>query len=106
MLQMYELRLGYTTGAYVYTKTGVGIKPEDLDTLFGAYTQVGSSFGQRFAGTGRECLSATNARSEDVASVGLTISKKLAKLMRGDIVWPLYNYLAAEGLVCLLRLAC
>lgn len=49
--------------------TGIGIKPEDQDKLFQAFTQVDSSSARRHEGTG----------------LGLHLSKKLAELLGGHI---------------------
>ncbi|MBF0486905.1 MAG: response regulator [Nitrospirae bacterium] len=49
--------------------TGIGIMPDVLPTLFTPFTQADSSTTRKYGGTG----------------LGLTISKKLAALMNGDI---------------------
>lgn len=49
--------------------TGTGIKQEDLDKLFHPFTQADSSSTRKHGGTG----------------LGLTISKKLIEMMKGDI---------------------
>jgi PAS domain S-box-containing protein len=49
--------------------TGIGIQPEDLDKLFGYFTQVDASSARKYGGTG----------------LGLAISRKLSRLMGGDI---------------------
>lgn len=49
--------------------SGIGIKAEDLPTIFEAFHQVDSSFARRFAGTG----------------LGLTISREISRAMGGDI---------------------
>lgn len=49
--------------------SGAGIAPDDLDRLFQPFTQVDASSTRRFGGTG----------------LGLTISRRLANIMGGDI---------------------
>lgn len=49
--------------------TGIGIKPEDLGKLFSDFTQVDASTTRKYGGTG----------------MGLAISRKLSRLMGGDI---------------------
>ena len=49
--------------------SGAGISPEDLERLFQPFTQVDASSTRRFGGTG----------------LGLTISRRMANIMGGDI---------------------
>lgn len=49
--------------------TGIGIQPEDLDKLFQYFSQVESSSARKYGGT----------------ALGLAISRKLSRMMGGDI---------------------
>jgi signal transduction histidine kinase/DNA-binding response OmpR family regulator len=49
--------------------TGIGIKPEDVDRLFGAYSQVDTKSNRKIEGTG----------------LGLSITKKMVEMMEGRI---------------------
>ena len=51
------------------TDTGIGMDKETMSRLFGAFTQADASIGRRFGGTG----------------LGLAITRKLARLMGGDV---------------------
>jgi len=51
------------------TDTGIGIRPEDLDTIFQDFRQVDSGMTRKYEGTG----------------LGLSISKRLVNLMGGQI---------------------
>ena len=54
---------------FAVTDSGAGISPDDLDRLFQPFTQVDASSTRRFGGTG----------------LGLTISRRMANIMGGDI---------------------
>lgn len=64
-------RLGDRRVAFEFsvTDSGTGIAPEDLERLFQPFTQVDASSTRRFGGTG----------------LGLTISRRMANIMGGDI---------------------
>ncbi len=49
--------------------TGIGIKPEDMDKLFRAFSQIDAGIARRYEGTG----------------LGLSICKKLVEMLGGDI---------------------
>ena len=51
------------------TDTGIGMTPEQLSKLFEEFTQADASTAQRFGGTG----------------LGLAITRKLARMMGGDV---------------------
>lgn len=54
---------------FAVTDSGTGISPEDLERLFQPFTQVDASSTRRFGGTG----------------LGLTIARRMANIMGGDI---------------------
>ncbi len=54
---------------YTVEDTGIGIPKDKVDRIFEPFTQADSTVARKFGGTG----------------LGLTISKKLAKMMRGDL---------------------
>jgi PAS domain S-box-containing protein len=54
----------------VIRDSGIGLTPEQLSRLFGAFEQADTSMSRRFGGTG----------------LGLRISKRLAQLLGGDVV--------------------
>ena len=58
-----------TTLYFVVTDTGPGIPPDDLSRIFEAFTQVNTSYARSHGGTG----------------LGLTVSRRLARMLGGDI---------------------
>ena len=55
---------------FAVTDSGAGIAPDDLERLFQPFTQVDASSTRRFGGTG----------------LGLTIARRMANIMHGDIL--------------------
>jgi len=64
-----RLESGRVRFDFAVTDSGAGIAPDDLARLFQPFTQVDASSTRRFGGTG----------------LGLTISRRMAKIMDGDI---------------------
>jgi signal transduction histidine kinase/CheY-like chemotaxis protein len=60
--------------SFAVKDTGIGIKPEQVNRLFGAYTQVDMSAARNFGGTG----------------LGLHLAKKIAEKLGGDITIDTY----------------
>jgi signal transduction histidine kinase len=52
------------------TDTGIGIKPEDMEKIFQPFRQIDSGLTRQYEGTG----------------LGLTICRRLANLMGGEII--------------------
>ncbi|MEU2494346.1 HAMP domain-containing protein [Streptomyces sp. NPDC007883] len=65
-----EQMRGMSVVAFRVRDTGVGIAPEHLDTIFGAFQQGALATGRRYGGTG----------------LGLSISREVAQLLGGVIV--------------------
>jgi signal transduction histidine kinase len=57
------------TAVFTVADTGIGIAPEHLDTIFGDFAQIDSRIQRRVQGTG----------------LGLPLTRKLARLLGGDV---------------------
>ncbi len=68
-LRCEPLKTGEVMAVIEVSDTGVGMSPETLAKLFGAYVQADASTARRFGGTG----------------LGLNISRRLAQMMGGDV---------------------
>ena len=68
-VRLLEERDGASSVRFEVTDTGIGIAPERIEPLFDSFVQADSSTSRRFGGTG----------------LGLTISKRLAELMGGQV---------------------
>jgi two-component system, sensor histidine kinase len=55
---------------FIVEDTGIGVEANQLDRMFQAFTQLESTFSRRVEGTG----------------LGLTISRELARAMKGDVI--------------------
>jgi PAS domain S-box-containing protein len=55
---------------FTVSDTGIGMAPSQIPLIFEAFTQADSSVGRKFGGTG----------------LGLTLSRKLARLLGGDVI--------------------
>ena len=64
-----EARLGKETSEIRVSDTGIGIAPEDLDTIFDEFRQVDSSLTRKHEGTG----------------LGLALTRRLVQLHGGEI---------------------
>ncbi len=63
--------------------TGIGLKPEQIETLFSAFTQADSTITRKYGGTG----------------LGLAISKSIITMMGGDI-WAESQYGKGSSFYC------
>jgi signal transduction histidine kinase/CheY-like chemotaxis protein len=68
-VELEEEYSGNLTLLFTVEDTGIGIPKEDLDKIFGSYTQVDGSIARKYGGTG----------------LGTTICKQLVTLMNGEI---------------------
>jgi signal transduction histidine kinase len=68
-----EVRLSYLPASsqliFIVEDTGIGLSPSQVQRLFQPFSQGDSSYSRRFGGTG----------------LGLSLSRKLAKILGGDV---------------------
>src|SRR5262249_40557141 len=69
-LRAYKVADGRNWVEFAVSDTGIGITPEQLDKLFQEFSQAEASTAKRYGGTG----------------LGLAITRKLARMMGGDVV--------------------